>query len=101
MNHVKCGFARNCCRKFCCKFPGITVPSIAGTYKLINKVRSTRSLLDKKPAKNRHVPTEEEIDKIRARLEHTPQKSLRCLAQETSISKLSAAKATKLLKLWP
>jgi hypothetical protein len=34
-------------------------------------------------------------------LEHTPQKSLRCLAQETCTLKSSAAIATKLLKIWP
>jgi hypothetical protein len=38
---------------------------------------------------------------MEARLEHTPQKPLRCLAQETSILKLSAAKVMKMLKLLP
>jgi hypothetical protein len=52
----------------------------------------TRNLLT-----NTNVFTEEKPDKVGARLEHTPQKSLRCLAQETSISKLPAAKAMKLL----
>jgi hypothetical protein len=45
--------ARNCHRKFCCKFPRNTVPSIRCIHNLINEVRSTGSLLDKKPA-NRH-----------------------------------------------
>lgn len=36
-----------------------------------------------------------------AKLECTPQKSLRHLVQETSISDLSAALAAKMLKLWP
>jgi hypothetical protein len=35
------------------------------------------------------------LDEIRARLEHTPQKSLKLLAQEIGISKSSAAKVTK------
>jgi hypothetical protein len=50
----------------------------------------TRNLL-----KARHVSTEMKPDEIRAGLEHTPQKSLRRLAQETGISKSSAVKATK------
>jgi hypothetical protein len=45
--------------------------------------------------KKRHVLTEEELDEIRTRLDHTSQKSLRHLAQETDISKSSAAKAKK------
>jgi hypothetical protein len=78
-----------------------TVPSTTGIHELINKVRSTGSLLDKKPAKKHSVFTKEKLDEIGARLEHTPQKSLRCLAQETGISKSSAAKVTKLIKLRP
>jgi hypothetical protein len=37
-------------------------------------------LLDKKPAKKFHVLTEAKVDEVRARLECTPQKSLRCVA---------------------
>jgi hypothetical protein len=47
------------------------------------------------------VLSEEKLYKIRAGLEQTPQKSLRRLVQETDISKSSAAKAMKLLKLLP
>jgi hypothetical protein len=36
-----------------------------------------------------------------ARLEHTPRKSLKRLAQETGVSKFSARTATQLLKLRP
>jgi hypothetical protein len=100
-SYVKCGSARRCRRKFCRKYPGNTVPSTRGIHKLIDKVRSTGSLLDKKPARKRRVLTEEKLDEIGARLEHTPHKSLRCLAQEMGISKSSAATATKLLKLRP
>jgi hypothetical protein len=64
------------------------------------KVRSTGSLPDKKPAEKCCVLSEGKLDKIRARLEKTLQKSLRHLEQEISISKSSAAKAAKLLKLW-
>jgi hypothetical protein len=49
----------------------------------------------------RRVLTEEKLDGTGAGLEHTPQKSLRRLAQETGISKSSRAKATKLLQLRP
>jgi hypothetical protein len=100
-SYVKCGSARKCRRKFCRKFPGVTIPSTTGIHKLIYKVRSTGSVLDKKPAKKCRVLTKEKLDEIKARLEHTPQKSLRHLAEETGISKSSAAKATKLLKLKP
>jgi hypothetical protein len=47
------------------------------------------------------VFTEENFDETWAKLEHTPQKSLRCLAQEAGISKLSTALATKLHQLRP
>jgi hypothetical protein len=95
-SYVKCGSAIKRQRKFHHKFPGITVPSTTGIHKLNKKVRSTGSLLDKKPAKKKWcVLTKEKLDDIRARLEYTPQKSLRHLPQETSILKLSAAKMTK------
>jgi hypothetical protein len=89
---MKYGSARKCRRKFRRKFPGITVPNTTGIHELINKIWFTGSLLDNKPAKNTRCP-------YRRNLEHTSQKSLRRLAQETSISKSSAAEATKLLKL--
>jgi hypothetical protein len=85
MNRAKCASTRKCLRKFCRKFPGITVPSTTDIHKLIKNVRSTRSLLDKKLAKICSVLTEERLDEIGARLEHTPWKSLRRLAQETDI----------------
>jgi hypothetical protein len=98
--YVKSISARKCERKFRRKFPGIPVSSTTGIHELINKVRATGSLLDKKPANKRLVLTEEELE-LGDRLEHTPTKSLRCLAEETSISKSPVAKATKLLKLGP
>jgi hypothetical protein len=61
--------ARKRMRKFRLKFPGITVPSTAGIHKLSNKVRSTGSLLDKKPAEKRRVLIEEKLDEMRARSE--------------------------------
>jgi hypothetical protein len=44
------------------------------------------------------VLTEEKLDDIWARLEHTPRKSLKRLAQETGVSKSNARMATQLLK---
>ena len=47
----------------------------------------------------RHVLTEETLDEIGERLEHTLQKSLKCLSQKTGICVSSAQRATKLLEL--
>jgi hypothetical protein len=68
---VKCALARNW-RKFCYKFPRKST----GIHKLIKKVRSAWSLLDKKPAKKHHLLTEEKLDEIGSRLENIQQKSL-------------------------
>jgi hypothetical protein len=46
------------------------------------------------------VPTEKLHD-TGARFEHTPRKSLKCLAQEPGTSKSSARMVTQLLKLRP
>jgi hypothetical protein len=58
-------------------------------------------LIDKKQNHKCRVLTEEKLDDIRARLEHTPRKSVKCLAQETVVSKSSARTATQLLKIRP
>jgi hypothetical protein len=42
---------------------------------------------------------EEKLEDVGARIEHTPTKSLKCLAQETEMSKSSARKAIQLMKL--
>ena len=67
----------------------------------VNKLRETGSILDKKRNVKRHVLMEQKLEEIGERLENSPQKSLRRLAQETNISKALAWKATKLLKLKP
>jgi hypothetical protein len=64
----------------------------------VNKLRSTDLLIDKKQKHKRRVFTEEKLDDIGARLERTPRKSLKRLAQETGVSKSSARKTTQLLK---
>jgi hypothetical protein len=63
-------------------------------HNLVNKPRSTGSLIDMK-----QKYTKEKLDDIGAKLEHTPTKSLKSLAQETGVSKSSAGRATQLLKL--
>ena len=61
--------------------------------------RKTGSIKNRKVNHRRHVLTEEILDEIGERLEHTPKKSLKRLSQETGVSVSSAQRATKLLKL--
>jgi hypothetical protein len=65
----------------------------------MNKLRSTRFLIHKKQKQKRRALTEEKTDGTGARLEHTPRKSLKHLAQETGVSKSGARRATHLKKL--
>jgi response regulator of citrate/malate metabolism len=67
----------------------------------VNKLRTMGLSIDKKQKHKCRVLTEEKLDDIGARLEHTPRKSLKRLAQETGVSKSSARKTTQLLKLRP
>jgi hypothetical protein len=92
---VKCGSAKNCRRKF----HDERVPSRQTIHKLVNKLRSTGLLIDKKQKHKRRVHTEEKLDDTRAIFEYTPRKSLKRLAPETGVSKPSARTATQLLKL--
>jgi hypothetical protein len=71
---------------FIANFPGITVPSTAGIDEVTEKVRFAGSLVERNPTKECHMLTEEKLDRAGARSEHMPHKSLRYLAQETSIS---------------
>jgi hypothetical protein len=91
---VKCVSTRKCQRKFHHKFPGIKVQAQQASMNLLIKqvywVTSWQETCLKK-----RILTKEKLDEIWARLEHSPQKSMRCLAQETGISKSSAAKARK------
>jgi hypothetical protein len=66
----------------------------------MNKLRTTGLLIDKK-TKYKCLVLTEKLDDIGARLEHTPRKSLKRLAQETGVSKSNARTATQLLKLRP
>jgi transposase len=97
--HVKYGSASKCRQKFRCKFNDERVPSRHTIHNLVNELRTTGLLIDKKQNHKRRVHTEEKLDAIGTRLEYTPRKSLKHLAQETGVSKSSARRATQLLKL--
>jgi hypothetical protein len=99
--NVKYGSARKCWQKFWCKFHNERVPSSQTIHNLVTKPTSTGLLRDKKQKHKFRVLTEEALDDIRARLEYTPSKSPKHLAQETGVSKSSVGMATQLLKLKP
>jgi ribosomal protein S25 len=65
---------------------------------MVEKVRKTGSVLDKKKSRKRHILTEEILDKIGAQLEANPQISLRHLAVEFGLSKSTVCVAKRLLK---
>jgi hypothetical protein len=64
---------------------------------MVNKLRTTGFVIDKKQKHKRPVLTEK-LHGIGARLEHTPRNSLKRLTHETGVSKSSARTATQLLK---
>jgi transposase len=97
--YVKYGSAGKCRRKFRSKFRDERVPSRQTVYNLVNKLTTTGLLIDKKAKHTRRVLTEEKLDDIGARLERTPRKSLKRLAQKTGVSKSCARTAIQLLKL--
>jgi hypothetical protein len=84
--------ARKCQRKCWCKFHDERVPSKQTIHSLVNKLRTTRLLIDKK---QRQV-LRAYWDDIGARLVHTPRKSLKRLTQETGVSKSSARMAIQI-----
>jgi transposase len=99
--YVKYKSARKCRRKFRRKSRDERVPVRQTVHNLVNKFRSTGLLIDNKQKHKHRVLTEEKLDDIGARLDHTPRKSLKRLAQETEESKSSSRRATQLLKLRP
>jgi hypothetical protein len=98
VTHVKYRSARKCRWKFWRKFHNKRVPSRQTIHHLVNKLRTIGLLIDKKEKLKYRVLTEGTLDDIGARLEHTPWKLLKHLAQETGVSKSCARTATKLLK---
>jgi hypothetical protein len=97
--HVKYASARKCRRIFRRKFHDERVPRRQTVHNLVNKLGTTGLLIDKKQQPKGQVLTEEKLDDVGARLEHTFRKSRKRLAQETGVSTSSARMATQLLKL--
>jgi hypothetical protein len=87
--YVKFGSVGKCRRKFLLKFLDESVPSRQTIQNLVNKLRTTGLLTDKKTKHKRRMLNEEKLDDTGARLEHTrtPGKSLKRLAQEIVVSK--------------
>jgi hypothetical protein len=98
--YVKYGSATECWRKFRSKFCDDVLPSRQKIHNLVNEVRTTGLVIDKKQKHKLRALTEK-LDDIGARLEHTPRKLLKCLVQETVVPKSVARMATQLLTLRP
>ena len=78
---------RKCRRKFRRQFPDSPVPDKTTGYR--HKFNETGSVQNKKPQVNKRVLAGEKLDEIGFRLEQSPQKSLRQLAQQVGVSKSS------------
>jgi hypothetical protein len=94
--YVKYGSAR----KYRRKFRDERVFSTQIIHIFVKTVRTAGLFIDKKQQHKRRVLTEK-LDDIGARLEHTPRKTLKRLAQETGVSKCCARTTTQLLKVRP
>jgi transposase len=92
---------KSCKRRFHRRYPGVRIPASSTILRLVKKVRSTGSFLDKKYTRQNAVLTDETLDEIGARLEHSPRKSLTRLAQQAQVSKTTVWRATKNLHLRP
>jgi hypothetical protein len=99
--YVKYGSTRTCRWKFWRKFCDGRFPRRHIIHNLVNKLRTIWLLIDNKQKHKCWVLTEEKLDEIGATLEPTPRKSLKCLSEETGVSKSNARTATRLLKLRP
>ena len=86
--------------KFRVKFPGGPVPNPSTIRRQAKRFKETGSVKNRKVNRRHHVLTEETLNEIGKRLEHTLQKSLKRLSQETGVSVSSVQRATKLLKLY-
>jgi hypothetical protein len=62
--YVQCGSAGKCRRKFRRKFRDERVPSRQTIHNLVNKLRTTGPLIDKKQKHKHRVLTEEKVDDI-------------------------------------
>ena len=59
-------------RKFRIKFPGRPVPNPSTIRRLAKRFKETGSIKNRNVNRRRHVLTEETLDEIGKRLEHTP-----------------------------
>jgi hypothetical protein len=98
---MKTNSYKSCRRKFRRKFPHTPCPPGDTISELVKKVRTHGILIDRKPLKRNRVLTEEKLDDIGHRVENSPRKSLRRLAQQRGVSVGSAWTATKLLHIRP
>jgi hypothetical protein len=85
-SYVKKKSYKSCKRRFRRRYPGVRIPASLMIFRLVKKVRSTGSFLDKKYTRQNAVLTEETLDEIRVRLKHSPRKSLARLAQQAPLS---------------
>jgi hypothetical protein len=77
------------------------VPSQPYVNQLIRKWHITGSVLDKKKERKWSVLTEEKLTDIQARMQLSPWKSFRRLAQEIDVAYTTARRATKLFSFRP
>ena len=75
------------------------MPTPSTITRQAKRFKETGYVKNRKVNRRRQVLTEETLDEIGDRLEHTLQKSLKRLLQETGVSVSSVQRATKLLKL--
>jgi hypothetical protein len=75
-SYVKKKSYKSCKRRVHHRYPGVRIPASSTILRLVKKVRSTGSFLDKKYTRQNAVLTKETLDEIEARLEHLPHKSL-------------------------
>ena len=61
------------------------MPNPSTIRRQAKRLKETSSVKNRKVNRQRHVLTEEILDEIGERLEHTPQKSLKRLSQETDV----------------
>ena len=70
-------------RKFQVKFPGGPMPNPSTIRREAKRFKEIGSVKNRKVNCRSHVLTEETLDEIGERFQHTPQKSLKRLSQET------------------
>ena len=75
------------------------MPNPSTIRRQAKRFKETGSVKNRKVNCRCYVLTEETLDEIGERLEHTTEKSLKHLSPETGVSVSSVQRATKLLKL--